>query len=653
MPYHHNTSNNVRRNMTNAQGQIAPAGYHYMPDGTLMSDADHAMLYDNKKIIKEFNIDTSNIRAIGESRRFTISGDNGAEFSLEIKNEDSKYYNFNTKAFQTAKARLKNETIKNGVYTGSITFPKVGDDDQYDIYLWADHGTKHSDNIEVRFPDNSIDINSSKGSNSTLVQKVIYQYTDLTLTMSAVSKNSLTAWGSVSVTNDTITLPRDKSVGKIPFSIIVTSAATRAITINSDPNNNDILSSITRTVGSTPDNINGENIYPAVSDTDTVDGAVSSGIKVVMDNNVASKMAVGDKITASVKTDTVDGAVSATGTKIVMDNNVENNMFVGYTVTSTDGHFLNQNVYKVAALNPDGDNVKEFQISPALPEELADGVTLTFNPDINTAGVVTVAALNPDGDNVKEFSMSSANKILDGVTLSFSNRKNYRWPLNNIHNLNPGMSVYGTNVTAGTVISAYNDTTTFLEGEIDEFTVVNESKPALDTLAAKPTMSAGVITTQTGDVIFNNQQLFVLAGDTITIYGAGPSGIKQMTEYDIELSNLKVELQPVSTTTTSAVSNSTSIPVAERSGILDDISVISGIGIDSSSESPLVDSGAGTVSGSGTIVSNIAQTLESGIELTFKGASTTAIISGDIEVKKAGISNLTIYFDLESFLTAT
>ena len=154
--------------------------------------------------------------------------------------------------------------------------------------------------------------------------------------------------------------------------------------------------------------------------------------------------------------------------------------------------------------------------------------------------MVTVAALNPDGDNVKEFSMSSANKILDGVTLSFSNRKNYRWPLNNIHNLNPGMSVYGTNVTAGTVISAYNDTTTFLEGEIDEFTVVNESKPALDTLAAKPTMSAGVITTQTGDVIFNNQQLFVLAGDTIKFWSYCPNQIKKASGYDLEFSNLEV-----------------------------------------------------------------------------------------------------------------
>ena len=35
----------ARQNITNTQRQAAPAGFHYMPDGTLMSDADHAALY--------------------------------------------------------------------------------------------------------------------------------------------------------------------------------------------------------------------------------------------------------------------------------------------------------------------------------------------------------------------------------------------------------------------------------------------------------------------------------------------------------------------------------------------------------------------------------------------------------------------------------
>ena len=37
---YHNTSSPPMRSTTNSQGQVAPDGYHYMPDGTLMSDLD-------------------------------------------------------------------------------------------------------------------------------------------------------------------------------------------------------------------------------------------------------------------------------------------------------------------------------------------------------------------------------------------------------------------------------------------------------------------------------------------------------------------------------------------------------------------------------------------------------------------------------------
>jgi len=35
---------------TSTSGLVAPAGYHYMPDGTLMSDADHDRLYGSKSV---------------------------------------------------------------------------------------------------------------------------------------------------------------------------------------------------------------------------------------------------------------------------------------------------------------------------------------------------------------------------------------------------------------------------------------------------------------------------------------------------------------------------------------------------------------------------------------------------------------------------
>ena len=46
------------------------------------------------KIIKSFNLDLSDLQAVSSIRAFTIFGDNNAEFTLEIKNEDDYYYNF-------------------------------------------------------------------------------------------------------------------------------------------------------------------------------------------------------------------------------------------------------------------------------------------------------------------------------------------------------------------------------------------------------------------------------------------------------------------------------------------------------------------------------------------------------------------------------
>ena len=42
-------------------------------------------------IIQEFNLDTKDIYASGETRNFSITAENGAVFSLEIKNEDLPY----------------------------------------------------------------------------------------------------------------------------------------------------------------------------------------------------------------------------------------------------------------------------------------------------------------------------------------------------------------------------------------------------------------------------------------------------------------------------------------------------------------------------------------------------------------------------------
>ena len=619
-------------------------------------------------IIQEFNLDTKDIYASGETRNFSITAENGAVFSLEIKNEDSYYYNFFNNTFQATKTGLRDVVVKGNIFSGSVTFPTVTDADQYDVYLWAGDNTEHVAFQEVRFNDGSLDINSSKGSNSLLIQKVIYQTLNINLTLTAMSINATTPWGSVSVTDATIPTTVGKSSNKQSFTVKVGTAATKAQKINRQPSSGDVIVAHSRTVGSAPENIVGESIYPAVSNTDTIDGAVTSGVKVVMDNNVADNMVVGDRITATATTDTVDGAVDTDGTKVVMDAAVATKMAVRDRVTGTAeldaGHFV------VKALNPDGDNANEFEMgddadtqsAKEITAGISDGVTLTFTSQLNRT-TTTVAALNPDTDNVKEFSMSQAIALADGITLNFSNRKNYRWPLDNINGLLKGNVIHVTgNAVAGT-IADYVDSTTLRQGLEDEEVIIHREISALDTLGKKSTRTVNgttklVTDVQPGNVVFSTQQVLALAGDSIKFYGYGQAAIKDMTGWDVEFSNLQVELTDSTyasgtkptTTTTGTVSSSATIGVADREGIVQNVSTISGIGIAVGAVNPTITSTQ--ADGSGNWTASAAQTLENGITLTIDNTSRFAIITGDVEIKQAGSAALSLAFDLEKFIFA-
>ena len=393
-------------------------------------------------VIKQFILNTEDAYAGGENRPFSIIADGGAKFSMEVKNEDGYYYNFFNNTFQTNKIGLYDVTINN-VYRGNISFPAVSDADQYDIYLWAVGDTEHAPVEEVRFDDGSLDINSTIGSNSKLVQKVIYQTLPINLTLSAISINLLAAWGSVSVSNATIPTTVGKSSLKQPFEVKVTTAATRACKISKQPVANDIITAKSRVVGSAPENIEGENIYPtarAAFTGDDVNGAVTSGAVVRMDNtDLSAEIAVGDRVTTVATTDTVDGTIDpdADIDKIVMDNNVATKMAVGDKITGTDE--LDAGGFYVRSLNPDGDNVKEFRIGTedggekVIVKGIPDGTTLTFTSKLNrTTTTVTVVET---GGTATDFTMSQNIQLRDNAPLTFTPRKNFRWPLDNINGL--------------------------------------------------------------------------------------------------------------------------------------------------------------------------------------------------------------------------
>ena len=91
------------------------------------------------KKINSFSILKSNIPASGESRQFTITGDVGAEFMLQVFDASTpiKFYNFNSKSFSVGFNSEKNLRVNmtSGSFSGFIKFPATTS--TYTILLFA------------------------------------------------------------------------------------------------------------------------------------------------------------------------------------------------------------------------------------------------------------------------------------------------------------------------------------------------------------------------------------------------------------------------------------------------------------------------------------------------------------------------------------
>ena len=209
--------------------------------------------------IKNFKIDLNYISNNGESRQFTVEGGKGSIFSLVVEKLTGStitYYNFSTNTFTSTFKRLKNRKLTSGSYSGAITFPAGGlssgnNPNTYTLKLYAESawGTNHINYIEKRFPDNTIDLNSSRGSNSNLLQKVLYQFPDTVVTLSGISPNSLSGFSGASITSSTLNIQRGNNTGKIPFTVTCTLGSTKAGKLKRQPQAADITSFAQRTLG--------------------------------------------------------------------------------------------------------------------------------------------------------------------------------------------------------------------------------------------------------------------------------------------------------------------------------------------------------------------------------------------------------------------
>ena len=141
------------------------------------------------KLINKITIDESSMASIKTIRAFTVEGDPGAVFTMTVVNEDGHFYNFSEDtsvalAFSSSAAKLKPKTInETGVYTGSIEFPAITDDDHYIVALYVDNASDTF--LSENFSNNKI-----------FISPKIHKYHDTTVTFSLVSAGSDSTYNS-------------------------------------------------------------------------------------------------------------------------------------------------------------------------------------------------------------------------------------------------------------------------------------------------------------------------------------------------------------------------------------------------------------------------------------------------------------------------
>ena len=562
------------------------------------------------KVIKDFKIDFSSVPTNGATRSFSVEGDNGAIFSIQVKSPLGTYYDFTTNTFTATGTGLKNQKIKGQSFRGSIVFPVMAGGTtpkQYEIYVFAEstHNTTHAEYKKILLEDGGVDINLSSGSNSNMLRKIIYQPADVAISLKATDLNSVLYSGGdfhgFTTTTQVFNIGRGGSTGKKAFSITVTAKTTGAFEIIRQPVASDIL---------IIDDIKFSD-YIRVPNEEVWDGTVRSSDKVV------------------------DGDFSGGATNITMDDDVGTNPIlwrIGDRVTGNTAldAKTGDDAVTITAVSVGG-NDKVFTLSESIA--IADDETLTFTP--------------PHYRRFRIHDDSSGHLLKSGSAIL-------------TYQVQDAGTTYSTTDVA--VVRGYSETTDYNsivqneDGSMNTTpnTVTTFSVPGFDKEGRKPTMVDRDITKQLGIVTFDKKiKADAASGVAQKLITRGTESMRFAKDMTVELGNLEAILTTTTTTTTADVANSTTIPVADREGAVPNVSTISGIGIDPTAVDPFVTSTIADGAGNWTVGTD-THIIESGTTLTVNNTSRILTITGEIEFSNVEINATTqiLYLDLVRFIKA-
>lgn len=579
-------------------GVKAPRGFHYMPNGKLMNDAHHIAQYGYvDKKINSIDIDFTDVSHLGENRSFTISGDGYVSIEIYDDATTPNYYNFYNKTWSTDKNGSIHKIKIRGTYTNYISFDEnTSSLKKFTFRVIAETvyncRTLHGEYIESRNLDNSININKSTGSNSNIVEKIIYQDVEKSLFISCIAPSKYatvtdTVDGATSSSNRLVFDNNLSSKGAFVGDLITTgSEATTA--------------EFTLITSIDPDGDNPKEIQTSLANS------ISDGATVTF--------------TPAFNGVTPHSSDSTTGRdEISISSGGTKSSSFTVTITAPSGRLL-----AVTKIPTTSDlcffkNVTIGSSALDLPGEDTSGGNFRWPVD-NIAGITEGMSLDParSGGGTNTTTPSIIKSYITTTTIkSFDQNEDYGFLYDE--------EIQEENING--VDSGTNDITA----------VDRNGRP----------------TAQAGNLIFSKQQASALASDSsVRIFAQGAEQIKSMTGMDISLSNVEVTPTDLLITTSGTVSNSTTIPLASTDGGMGNVVVgaeISGTNIDASVANPTVVSKAGQT-GAGNIVVSSNQTLESGQVLSVKNFTNTITITGNINVSNFPLSNTEIFLNLERFL---
>lgn len=551
-------------------------------------------------IISAFSIDNNYISNLGEVRSFRVVGETGSIFSVVVEKltgTTKTYYNFSTQTFTSTYKRLKNRKISGSYYNGDIVIPSGGlssgnNPNIYTFSVFAEsaYGTKHTPGVEARFPDGSLDLNGSVGSNSDLLQKILYQYPTTVVSFSHVSPNNNSGFLSSTTSATSLNLQRGASTSVIPFSTTYTLHSSKTGFIKRTPTIDDFVALATKTIG---------------------EPLINPSVKV---GNIESFTSGNPRAETNRIIFAEGGEVPTVGMELVD----------GLFTRHTDMPII------VSSINPDGDNALEVEVNQSFYHG---------TPGSGDAAPSTIV-MKFQTRKYYRFKCSNVHDIASGMQLLIAS---------NIDGAS-GVTISRYFESSVQDVEKINIDGSVTESTIEN---VKFDIPAVSTLGFTPTVTNGIITSQAGVITLNKPQLATIRNTTAKIYAYGSRYIKAIHDVTLDIKNLDISITPIVTTVNDS-SNAdgetaqTNIVVASATGIKDDISVMSSVNVVPTGVNPTVTNISGT-----TLTLSSTQFLQHGETLTFTKAGQVFTITGEIDFKNIDSTDFTLFFDVEKFITSS